>query len=238
MHAPPPPSEEEFAIATPEILEAYDAFLFGVPTRFGSLPAQWFEFWGATGGLWAEGALYGKPAGVFVSTGTPGGGQEVTVRNYLSIFAHHGLIYVPLGYSAAFGEITTLDEVHGGSPWGAGLFAGPTGERQASELEIKIATIQGAEFFKVVSQKYNFAKVDKDAVVSNKQDDVTALKGTNAAVAAENSEEPAAAAAAAPNEEAAPAKQKTTQEKRQAQTNDSDEKATSKNSSSKCCIIM
>lgn len=161
LHAATPP--EEFKIATLETLSGYDAFLFGVPTRFGTLPAQWFDFWGTTGGLWSLGALYGKPAGVFVSTGTPGGGQEVTVRNYLSIFAHHGLIYVPLGYKAAFLQITNTTEVHGGSPWGAGVFAGAGGERSASELEKETARIQGEEFYTVVTEKFDFAAVEKPA---------------------------------------------------------------------------
>ena len=80
MHAPAKPTD--IPIATNDTLTEYDAFLFGVPTRYGTAPAQFFEFWGATGGLWANGSLAGKPAGVFVSTSGQGGGQETTVRNF------------------------------------------------------------------------------------------------------------------------------------------------------------
>jgi len=143
MHAPPKP---DYPIMTPEILATYDAFLFGIPTRYANSPAQWKAFWDSTGGLWASGALAGKYAGVFVSTGGPGGGQEMTVFNSLSALAHHGIIYVPLGYKAAFPQLTNLEEVHGGSPWGAGTFAGPDGSRQPSALEHEIARIQGKSF--------------------------------------------------------------------------------------------
>lgn len=147
------PAKPDIPIATPETLTKYDAFLFGVPTRYGNFPAQWKNFWDQTGGLWASGGLYHKFAGVFVSTGTPGGGQETTVINHLSTLTHHGFIYVPLGYAAAFEKITNLDEVHGGLPWGAGTFAGADGSRQPSNLELEIAAIQGAEFYKVVNGK-------------------------------------------------------------------------------------
>lgn len=143
MHAPPKPG---YPIITPDILASYDAFLFGIPTRFGNFPAQWKAFWDSTGGLWASGALAGKYAGIFVSTSGPGGGQETTIYNSLSVLAHHGIIYVPLGYKHAFPQLTNLEEVHGGSPWGAGTFAGPTGARQPSELEREIARIQGKSF--------------------------------------------------------------------------------------------
>lgn len=120
MYAPAKPN---VPIITPEILATYDAFLIGIPTRYGNFPGQWKSFWDATGGLWASGALWGKYAGVFVSTAGPGGGQESTVISAMSTFAHHGIVYVPLGYKTAFEQITRLTEVHGGSPWGAGTFA-------------------------------------------------------------------------------------------------------------------
>lgn len=148
-----PPKNTSVPIATPETLTKYDAFLLGIPTRYGSFPAQWKAFWDATGGLWASGGLYHKFAGVFVSTGTPGGGQEVTVLNALSTLAHHGIIYVPLGYGKTFPLLTSFDEVHGGSPWGAGTYAGGKGERVPTSLELEIASTQGAEFFKVVSNQ-------------------------------------------------------------------------------------
>ena len=127
MHAPAKPEDP---IATPETLKGYDGFLFGIPTRFGNFPAQWKAFWDATGGLWSTGALHGKYAGIFVSTGTPGGGQEITVLNALSVLAHHGLIYVPLGYKNSFAQLTNIEEVTVALP---GALA-PTLTRTALEL--------------------------------------------------------------------------------------------------------
>jgi len=149
MHAPAKP---DFPIIAVDDLKNFDAFLFGIPTRFGNFPAQWKAFWDATGGLWASGALAGKYAGVFVSTGTPGGGQETTVVNSISTLVHHGMLFVPLGYSQAFPQLTNLSEVHGGSPWGAGTFAGGDGSRTASALELEIAAIQGKSFHQIVSK--------------------------------------------------------------------------------------
>jgi len=153
MYAPP---KSDFPVIDPATLAKYDAFLIGIPTRYGNFPAQWKAFWDATGGLWASGGLFGKYAGVFVSTGGPGGGQESTVIAAMSTLAHHGVVFVPLGYAPAFGQITNLSEVHGGSPWGAGTFAGSDGSRQPSALELEIATIQGETFGKAVS-KVTFA---------------------------------------------------------------------------------
>ncbi|QPG75933.1 flavodoxin-like fold protein [Brettanomyces nanus] len=144
MHAPEKPPYE---IATRDTLSGYDAFLFGIPTRFGNMPAQFKTFWDTTGGLWVNGGLYHKPFGVFVSTGT-GGGNESTVMNNLSSFIHHGMVFVPLGYAKVFPELTNLNEVHGGSPWGSGTFAGADGSRNPTELELKIAKLHGTEFGK------------------------------------------------------------------------------------------
>ncbi|KAG2049378.1 flavoprotein WrbA [Suillus hirtellus] len=152
MYAPAKPS---YPIITPAELPNFDAFVFGVPTRYGNFPAQWKVFWDATGGLWASGALAGKFASVFVSTGTPGGGQEATIISSLSTLAHHGIVYVPLGYKNTFAQLTNISEVRGGSPWGAGTFAGPDGSRQPSALELELATIQGKSFWEIVS-KYKF----------------------------------------------------------------------------------
>jgi NAD(P)H dehydrogenase (quinone) len=120
MHAP---KKSAFPIADQATLEQYDAILFGIPTRFGNFPAQWKAFWDRTSGQWTKGSYFGKYAGVFVSTGTPGGGQESTVIASMSTLAHHGFIYVPLGYKNTFSLLADLTEVRGGSPWGAGTFA-------------------------------------------------------------------------------------------------------------------
>ncbi|KAI0037166.1 NADH-quinone oxidoreductase [Vararia minispora EC-137] len=147
MHAPPKP---DYPVLDPNDLPQFDAFLFGIPTRFGNFPAQWKAFWDATGQLWAKGALSGKFAGVFVSTAGLGGGQESTVFASLSTLAHHGISYVPLGYKHAFAQLSNLSEVHGGSPWGAGTFSASDGSRQPSALELEIATIQGKAFYEFV----------------------------------------------------------------------------------------
>ncbi|ODV92661.1 hypothetical protein CANCADRAFT_90559 [Tortispora caseinolytica NRRL Y-17796] len=147
MHAPP---KADYPIATNETLTSYDAFIFGIPTRYGTYPAQWKTFWDATGGLWASGALYGKYAGVFVSTGTPAGGQETTVLTSLSVLTHHGIIFVPLGYKLTFAEQTNLESVNGGSAWGAGTYAGADGSRSPTEIELKKAKIQGEAFYNAV----------------------------------------------------------------------------------------
>lgn len=136
--------------ATIDTLTEYDAFLFGIPTRFGNFPTQFKNFWDKTGALWANGALRGKPAGVFVSTGTLGGGQETTAISTLSTLAHHGIIYVPLGY--AHPRQGDISEVHGGSPWGAGTFAGVDGKREVTPLELEIAETQGKTFFEAIKK--------------------------------------------------------------------------------------
>ncbi|KAF9474759.1 NADH-quinone oxidoreductase [Pholiota conissans] len=151
MHAPAKP---DYPIATPTTLTEHDGFLLGIPTRFGSMPAQFKSFWDATGSMWATGAYAGKYAGIFVSTAGLGGGQEVTILNSLSTLAHHGIIYVPLGYKNAFAQLTNVEEVHGGSPWGAGTVASSNGTRQPSALELEVAGIQGSSFYETVSKAF------------------------------------------------------------------------------------
>ncbi|KAJ2588754.1 hypothetical protein H4R99_007691, partial [Coemansia sp. RSA 1722] len=96
MHAPPKP---DLPIIKASDLPEADGYLFGFPTRYGTAPAQVKTFFDSTGQLWASQALAGKPAGFFFSTASQHGGQEVTVFTSLPILAHHGIIYVPLGYS-------------------------------------------------------------------------------------------------------------------------------------------
>ena len=113
--------------------------------RFGMMCAQMKALFDATGGLWQSGALAGKPASLFTSTGTQGGGQETTIMTALTQLVHHGMIFIPPGYthgSALFG----MDEIRGGGPWGAGTFAAADGSRQPSEAEIAAAEHQGSYF--------------------------------------------------------------------------------------------
>lgn len=153
MHAPP---KSEYPTVDAATLEKYDAFLFGIPTRYGNFPAQWKAFWDTTGGQWGSGAYWGKMAGLFISTGTQGGGQESTAIAAMSTLVHHGITYVPLGYKHTFGQLADLNEIRGGSPWGAGTFSAADGSRMPSALELELATIQGEQFGLTVS-KVSFA---------------------------------------------------------------------------------
>lgn len=122
MHAPPKDGAIP-VLEDPSELTKYDAFLFGIPTRYGNFPAQWKTFWDRSGQVWQTGGFYGKYAGLFVSTGGSGGGQESTAIAAQSTLVHHGILFVPLGYAKTFPELGTVSEVRGGSPWGAGTFA-------------------------------------------------------------------------------------------------------------------
>ncbi|KAL9014136.1 MAG: hypothetical protein Q9173_001192, partial [Seirophora scorigena] len=152
LHAPP--KDTSIPNITPEKLQEYDGVLFGIPTRYGNFPAQWKAFFDSTGGQWMQGSFWGKYAGLFVSTAGLGGGQESTCIAAMSTLAHHGMIYVPLGYKTTFGQLTNLEEVHGGSPWGAGTFAGSDGARQPTPLEIEVATAQGKAFYEAVAKAH------------------------------------------------------------------------------------
>ncbi|KAG7818713.1 hypothetical protein KL942_001627 [Ogataea angusta] len=149
IHAPEKP--DDIPEIKAEDLTKYDGFVFGFPTRYGAAPSQITSLFDSTGALWATGALYHKPAGFFTSTGT-GGGKETTIRNTLSFLSHHGMIYVPLGYAKVFPEITSVEEVQGSSPWGAGTIAGSDASREPTALELKTAYIQGQEFAAVATK--------------------------------------------------------------------------------------
>lgn len=152
MHAPG--MNQSIPVASAETMESYDAFLFGVPTRYGNYSAQWKAFIDHLGGLWMRGALQGKYFGIFVSTASQGGGQESTCIAAMSSWVHQGMVYVPLGYRHTFAQLTNLSEVHGGSPWGAGTFAGGDGSRQPTPLELEIAEIQGKHFYETVAKAF------------------------------------------------------------------------------------
>ncbi|WIF59642.1 NAD(P)H:quinone oxidoreductase [Atlantibacter hermannii] len=126
--------------ATVQELVNYDAIIVGTPTRFGNMSGQMRTFWDQTGGLWASGALYGKVASVFTSTGT-GGGEEQTITSTWTTLAHHGMVLVPIGYGTK--ELFDISQVRGGTPYGASTLAGGDGSRQPSEEELSIARFQG-----------------------------------------------------------------------------------------------
>ncbi|PVV00414.1 hypothetical protein BB560_005205, partial [Smittium megazygosporum] len=149
-----PPKREGVPVITPAELPKADAYLFGIPTRFGTAPAQIKAFWDATGQLWQKGELAGKMAGIFFSTASQSGGQESTAWTFLPNLVHHQIIFVPLGYSKAFGLLTDSSQVTGGSAYGAGTVAGGDGSRQSSKAELEIAEIHG-EYFASVVAKYH-----------------------------------------------------------------------------------
>ena len=95
-------------------LEGFDGIMFGVSTRYGGIPAQMKTIMDATGGLWQNGKLVGKTAGVFQSTGTMQGGQESVAMNCMSFFAHQGMVFIPLGYIDP--KVFFYEEIHGGPP--------------------------------------------------------------------------------------------------------------------------
>ena len=128
-------------IATVEELASYDAIIFGTPTRFGNMCAQMRNFLDQTGGLWASGKLIGKVGSVFTSTGTQHGGQETTITSFHTTLFHHGMIVVGVPYSCP--ELTNMNEITGGTPYGASTLAGGDGSRQPSENELAIARFQG-----------------------------------------------------------------------------------------------
>jgi NAD(P)H dehydrogenase (quinone) len=112
-------------IASVDELPDYDAIIFGTPTRFGNMAAQMRNFLDQTGGLWVKGALVGKVASVFASTATQHGGQETTITSFHNTLMHQGMIIVGLPYS--FAGLTRMDQVSGGTPYGATTLAGPDG---------------------------------------------------------------------------------------------------------------
>ena len=128
-------------IAQPADLANYDAILFGTPTRFGNMTGQMRTFLDQTGALWMSGALVGKVGSVFVSSATQHGGQESTILTFHPTLLHQGMVIVGLPYSEQ--RQMGLDEIKGGSPYGASTIAGGQGERMPSEQELGMARFQG-----------------------------------------------------------------------------------------------
>ncbi|MCD7456433.1 hypothetical protein HAX54_031737 [Datura stramonium] len=135
------PQKGDAPIIAPDNLAEADGFIFGFPTRFGMMPAQFKAFLDATGGLWQTQKLAGKPAGIFYSTASQGGGQETTALTAITQLVHHGMIFVPIGYTFGAGMFE-MEKIKGGSPYGAGTFAGD-GSKQPTELELEQAFHQG-----------------------------------------------------------------------------------------------
>ena len=122
-------------VATVDDLASADAVLFGTPTRFGNMCGQMRQFLDSTGGLWMKGALVGKPGGVFTSSATQHGGQESTILTFHTYLLHQGMVVVGLPY--AFAGQMRVDEIVGGSPYGASTIAGGDGSRTPSETDLE-----------------------------------------------------------------------------------------------------
>ena len=137
-------------IAKPEDLADADAVIFGTPTRFGNMCAQMRNFLDQTGLLWAQNALVGKVGSVFTSTGLQHGGQETTITSFHITLLHHGMIIVGVPYSEK--RQMAIDEITGGSPYGASTIAGPHGSRMPSENELEIARFQGRHVATIASR--------------------------------------------------------------------------------------
>ena len=134
--------DQDAPIATVDELADYDAIIFGAGTRFGTVASQMRNFIDQTGGLWFQGKLVGKVGSVFTSSATQHGGQESTLLGFIPTLMHHGMVVVGLPYS--FQGQMGLDEIKGGSPYGATTISDGDGSRQPSEVELEAARFQGA----------------------------------------------------------------------------------------------
>ena len=128
-------------VCTVDELPSAGAIIFGTPTRFGNMCGQMRQFLDSTGQLWMKGALVGKVGSVFTSTATQHGGQESTILTFHTTLLHQGMVIVGLPY--AFQGQMRLDEITGGSPYGASTIIGTKGERMPSENELAGARFQG-----------------------------------------------------------------------------------------------
>lgn len=137
-----PPKASDVPVITAADMKNADGFLFGIPTRFGMVPAQMKAFFDSCGQLWMSGALANKFVGVFFSTSAQGSGQETTAMSTMPFFAHMGLIYVPVGGKIKYEGDKTI--ARGGSAWGAGTIA--QNNDQPLKIELDAAEQQGADF--------------------------------------------------------------------------------------------
>ena len=135
------------SVATMDDLAMADAIIFGTPTRFGNMCGQMRQFLDASGELWRKGALVGKAGSVFTSSATQHGGQESTILSFHISLLHHGMLVVGLPY--AFAGQMGIEEISGGSPYGASTIAGGQGERMPNDNELAGARFQGAHVTRI-----------------------------------------------------------------------------------------
>jgi NAD(P)H dehydrogenase (quinone) len=141
--------EQDAPFAEPGELGDYDAIVVGTPTRFGNMAAQMRNFWDQTGGLWVKNALLGKVGAAFTSTASQHGGQEMTITSVHTTLLHHGMIIVGLPYS--WPGNAQMEEISGGTPYGASTIAGADGSRQPSANELEGARYQGRHVAQVAA---------------------------------------------------------------------------------------
>jgi NAD(P)H dehydrogenase (quinone) len=142
--------DQKAPLATVQELPDYDAIIFGTPTRFGNMCAQMRNFLDQTGGHWVSGALIGKVASVFASTATQHGGQETTITSFHSTLLHQGMVIVGLPYSAK--GLVNMEEITGGTPYGATTLANSDGSRMPSENELELARFQGRHVARIAAK--------------------------------------------------------------------------------------
>lgn len=145
-------AQADVPICAVEDLVWPDAIIFGSPTRFGNMCGQMRQFLDATGGLWSKGSLVGKVGSVFTSSATQHGGQESTILSFHITLLHQGMIIVGLPYS--FAGQTRIDEITGGSPYGASTIAGSDGSRMPSANELEAARFQGRHVAEITSRLF------------------------------------------------------------------------------------
>jgi NAD(P)H dehydrogenase (quinone) len=145
--------DQSAPVATVADLENYDAIIIGTPTRFGRMASQMAAFLDQAGGLWARGALNGKVGSAFTSTASQHGGQETTLFSTITNLMHFGMVIVGLPYS--FTGLTKLDEVTGGTPYGATTIAAGDGSRQPTENELAGARFQGRHVAEIANKLFS-----------------------------------------------------------------------------------
>ncbi len=145
-------AQAQVPVCKVEDLVAADAIIFGTPTRFGNMCGQMRQFLDGTGGLWSKGALVGKVGSVFTSSATQHGGQESTILSFHTTLLHQGMIIVGLPYT--FTGQMQIDDITGGSPYGASTIAGGDGKRMPSENELDAARFQGRHVAEIAGKLF------------------------------------------------------------------------------------
>ena len=145
-------TQQDAPVATPGELGDYDAVIFGTPTRFGNMCGQMRNFLDQTGALWQQGKLVGKVGSVFASTGTQHGGQETTITSFHTTLFHHGMVIVGVPYACP--QLSNMDEITGGTPYGATTVSKADGSRTPSTNELAVARYQGQHVAEIAKKLF------------------------------------------------------------------------------------